>query len=57
MHVTAVPTHVPAEQRSPVVQALPSVQELVLLTCWQTPLLHESEVHALASSQSALVTH
>ena len=49
----AVPRHTPLLQTSFVVQALASLQTvpLALLTCWQTPKLHESVVHALLSSQ------
>jgi len=48
----APPTQAPPEQVSFVVQALPSLQELVLFTCTQ-PLvgLHESLVHTLPSLQ------
>ena len=46
------PTHVPPEQVSLVVQALPSSQDAVLLT-WTQPLTgsQESSVHGLPSSQ------
>src|SRR5204862_545001 len=47
-----LPTHAPPEQVSPVVQALPSLQEAVLFACAQ-PLAgtHESSVHGFESSQ------
>jgi hypothetical protein len=46
------PTHAPSEHASPVVQALPSSHEIVLLLCTQ-PVggLHVSSVQALPSSQ------
>jgi hypothetical protein len=43
------PTHVPPEQASFIVQALPSLQELVLLVNTQTPPWQESVVHPLLS--------
>jgi len=48
----APPTHTPPKQASPVVHALPSSQEAVLLA-WVQPVagLHESSVHGLPSSQ------
>jgi hypothetical protein len=48
----APPVHVPFEQTSPVVQALPSLQVAVLLVCTHpVALLHESLVQGLLSSQ------
>jgi len=48
----APPTHVPAAQVSPVVQALPSLQGAVLLVCVQPVAgLQASSVHTLPSSQ------
>jgi hypothetical protein len=46
------PTQTPPEQVSPVVHALPSLHELVLLACTQPDAgLHESFVHTLPSLQ------
>jgi hypothetical protein len=55
LQVTAPPgEQVPAEQVSPVVQALPSSQEAVLLVCTHpVPELHESLVQSLSSLQSS----
>jgi len=52
LHTTAVPVQEPAAHASPVVQALPSSQELLLLTFTQ-PLAgsQKSVVQALLSSQ------
>jgi hypothetical protein len=48
----APPTHAPSEQASPVVQALPSSQDAVLLSCSQPVAgLQLSSVHGLLSSQ------
>ena len=57
MHVTAVPAwQVPAEQRSPLVQALPSSHSTVLLVLTQPEAgLQESVVHSLPSSQTSEV--
>ena len=53
LQVTAVPpAHAPLAQASPLVQALPSLQVLVLLLCTQPPPEpQESVVHGLPSSQ------
>lgn len=54
----AVPVHVPFWQESPVVQALPSLQEMPFATAvWtQAPVeLTESAVHGLPSSQLVVV--
>src|SRR5690242_16906685 len=49
----AAPPQVPSEQRSSVVQKLPSSQRVALVVCSQAPVsaLHESSVHELSSSQ------
>jgi hypothetical protein len=48
----APPTHAPPEHVSPVVHALPSLQDAVLFECAQPVAgLHESSVHALPSLQ------
>jgi len=51
-HDTAVPPHVPPPHTSPVVHRLPSLHDAVLLE-WThpVPVLHESFVHGLESSQ------
>jgi hypothetical protein len=50
------PTHVPPEQTSPVVQALPSLQDAVLFVCTQPVAgLQESSVQAFASLQLTAV--
>jgi hypothetical protein len=50
-------THAPPEQASPVVQAFPSSQTAVLLTCSHTPVvgLQASSVHGLLSLQVTAV--
>jgi hypothetical protein len=50
---TAAPAQDPPEQASPVVQALLSSQDTVLLVCAQIPPLQVSVVQALPSSQFA----
>jgi hypothetical protein len=55
LHVTGLPApHAPPEQRSPIVQALPSSQALVLWV-WTQPVAgsHESSVQGLLSSQAS----
>jgi hypothetical protein len=51
------PTHVPPEHASPVVQAFPSLQELLLFTCLQPAVgSHESVVQTLPSLHEALLS-
>jgi hypothetical protein len=51
------PTHIPPEQTSPVVQALPSLHGAALFVNTQTPLGQELSVHGLKSSHWLLWLH
>ena len=57
LQTTVVPVQAPPTQASPVVQALPSLQEAVLFTWLHEPDTQSSFVQTLLSLQSAGTEH